>query len=561
MGLVSKYCGNEGCELFRVDNPRHAVRLLKYVSHHYNHDSVLNDVLNLADAFNHLSRLEACVDLCCQAITGGRFDLCSDLIEKLYDRDSLLADSTCSGVVSFCIDLAAQLSKSNNNASLPSSRIKRLRENALFGSSAACLVIPIVLAQSRAEFPSLNHYSKVDFSFLESSKSDFLRINELQRNHSVFLSVSDMKCASNLLKVGASLIDPVVHAYSHKRDKAWTVKLSRARRACSLLAGACDCPETEFWCAAVSIVTSPLRWAFDDNLCIEFLWDVGVLDGFCVSNTIAPRVGLSVGFGLCLKASNQARASCDDFSENFGRALSLLQDYCLSSCPENLISQCQSLSTLAETVWRVLLRGDESVGERLELFRSSLPIKSWSSRDQFPPLKGKAKDVDTNDIFSRAPALHGTWYIGDGLLLPASESIARSVNFCKEMMGTFNRDAVRFIPLASGGINQMIDFLIHRGALSAALRLLAASSAILLCSIVPDTGLISLKDRVQEIFTALIERSLGGTGNGITSKIVDSQHAVSFLLSLPMKLAFKVCHTQKKQMHNSHFAMLNVEAF
>jgi hypothetical protein len=50
----------------------------------------------------------------------------------------------------------------------------------------------------------------------------------------------------------------------------------------------------------------------------------------------------------------------------------------------------------------------------------------------------------------------------------------------------------------------------------------------------------ALADANHQTVTALAERYLGGTGNGITSGVVDSQLAVSFLLCLPLKLAFKV---------------------
>lgn len=538
--IVRKYVGSEGCELFRVDNPRHAVRLLDFVCQHFKAQSALNDALDLADAFNHLSRLDACVALCTNAISGGCFELCSDFTEEMYGRDSILANSTCIRVVYYCREMVSE-STSVHFSSLPASKEATLKKSALNATSAASCVLSIMFSQSNiiaTESLSAATYSKVDYAHLQSLKRDFLRINELQKDHSVFLSFPDLRSTTALLKVAANLMTPIVVAYAAGDWNLFNLKLARAKRACSLLAGASECQETEFWCAAVSMVASPLKWAFDDGLSTDFLVDVGVLGGFNAPNSVSARASLSAAFGLCLKASNEGKI---DFNENIGRAVSLVHDYCLATCPELLLIQCQSLSSLAEMVWHVLLRGDEGIGERLDYFRSNLLIKSWSSKYQVTGIKCDSA-TENPDPFasSRMPALHPSWYVGDGLLLPPTESMSRCVKFCKDVMNALTVFSRRFVPLASGGISAMTNFLFQRGAVSVALRLLSCSSVLLLCSGVPNVAYGSLATLIQEVFTASVERSLGGTGNGIISQIVDSQNAVSFLLSLPAKLAFKV---------------------
>jgi hypothetical protein len=542
--LVRSYLGSKACELFRVDNPRHAIRLLGFVAQHFRRESVLNDVLDLADAFNHLSPLDACTLLFYNAIVGGCTENCSDFCEKLYERDSLLADSTCARVVSYCSELVAECSKAID-MKMPPSRLDRAKKDALNASSVACSIIPIAFAQSHSiasESLSMNPYKKVDFSLLESLKLDFLRINELQRDHSVFLSISDLKCPKKVLHVAASLLEPVVMAYnSEDRTNGWTLQLTRTRRACSLLAAACDCQEMEFWCAAVAIVTSPLEWKYDDGRCIDFLGDLGVLGGFRASNAVSSRAILSVAFCLCIKASNESRSSQNGFLENFGRAVSLLKDYCLILCPKSLLNQSQSLFVLAESVWQVLLRGDEGVGETLEGFRKKLLEEAWNLRNPFTR-DVLAKDDGRHEIRDSLcrPVLNESWYIGDGLLLPPAESITRTVKFCKELMSSLTVSSHNFVPITTGGISEVTRFLLSRGALSVSLRLLSCSSVMLLCSRVPGITYGTLTSAIHDVFTASAERSLGGSGNGITSRIVDSQLAVSFLLSLPIKLAFKV---------------------
>ena len=542
-GIARKYCGAEGCDLFRVENPRHAVRLLDFITQHCHREGALSDALDLCDAFYHLNRLDATTSLCTQCISVGNVEMCTDTIEKIYEKDVALGDSTCDRVVSFCAELISENAKYLNH-NLTRCRVEKLRESALCGSTAACATLSILFAKSRStasESTTINHYSKIDIVYLESLKSDFTRINEMQRNHSVFLALTDLRCTATLLKVAASLLDPVVAAYVSGDRTLWNLKLSKAKRACSLLAGACECSAMEFWCAVASIVSSPFKWAHDDTLWLTFLKDVGVLGGLQAANAVSSRAILSAAFSLCLKGSKQALAKQPGFNENIGTAVSLIHDYLLLSCPGSLLLQAQSLSTLTETVLSVLLRGDEGVGENLEKYRLGLRIDSWSSRDRAEASKRGIVDTDTALLPSPCRSLHSTWYIGDGLLLPPAESMSRSVKFCKDVMSSLSVSTHKTTPLSCGGIHEMIQFLFHRGALSVGIRLLSCSSALLFCSGVPDNALNSLTSAFQDAYVALVERSLGGIGNGITNSMVDSQLAASALLSLPMKLAFKVC--------------------
>lgn len=542
-GIARKYCGDEGGDLFRVDNPRHAVRLLEFITQHFRWEGALGDSLDLCDAFYHLSRLDATTALCTQCVSANNVEMCADTIEKIYEKDVALADSTCDRVVSFCAELISEDANYQNN-NLPRCRVEKLRESAICGSTAACAILSIMFAKLRSatsESTTINHYSKIDMVYLESLKADFTRINEMQRNHSVFLTLTDLRCTATLLKIAASLLDPVVAAYVSGDRTLWNIKLSKARRACSLLAGACECSDMDFWCAAASVVSSPFKWAHNDTLCLAFMKDVGVLGGFQAASTVSSRAILSAAFSLCLKGSKQAMAKQAGFNENIGTAVSLIHDYLLLSCPDILLLQAQSLSTLTETVLNVLIRGDEGVGEKLEKYRFSLQSESWSSHDRAKASKLGIEDKDNALLPCTCRSLHPTWYIGDGLLLPPVESMSRSVKFCKDIMSSLSVSTHKTTPLSFGGIHGMIQFLFHRGALSVGIRLLSCSSALLFCSGVPDNALNALTSAFQDAHVALVERSLGGIGNGITNSMVDSQLAVSALLSLPMKLAFKVC--------------------
>jgi hypothetical protein len=92
---------------------------------------------------------------------------------------------------------------------------------------------------------------------------------------------------------------------------------------------------------------------------------------------------------------------------------------------------------------------------------------------------------------------------------------------------------------------RIYDFLNARGAHTIALRLRASSSAIELVSnndISPfDVDSSTLSDAgFSNESKFLVERSLGGSGSGITSGSIDSELALAYLLTLTMKTAFKV---------------------
>ena len=93
--------------------------------------------------------------------------------------------------------------------------------------------------------------------------------------------------------------------------------------------------------------------------------------------------------------------------------------------------------------------------------------------------------------------------------------------------------------------DRIYDFLNDRGAHTIALRLRASASAIELVSnydISPfDVDNSILGDGgISNESKYLVERSLGGSGSGITSGSIDSELALAYLLTLPIKTAFKV---------------------
>lgn len=101
-GVVEKYCGSQARELFRIDTPRHSVRLMDFVTCHFSCETVLDDVLSLCDAFTHLSHVDACRGLLQKVLLQESMEKkCLSFMEHILLRDSTLAVITLVGVVSF----------------------------------------------------------------------------------------------------------------------------------------------------------------------------------------------------------------------------------------------------------------------------------------------------------------------------------------------------------------------------------------------------------------------------------------------------------------------------
>ena len=80
-----------------------------------------------------------------------------------------------------------------------------------------------------------------------------------------------------------------------------------------------------------------------------------------------------------------------------------------------------SFGSLLDTVGEAFTRADEGKGEIKDAFRQQLQTSIWKERlSSDEVLSQKLLCV----IPVRRPALHPTWYIGDGLLLPPTEVLA-----------------------------------------------------------------------------------------------------------------------------------------
>ena len=534
-GIVGRYCGEGAKELFHVDNPRHAVRLIQHVSKHIRCETILADIMNLCEAFAHLSRVDACSHVMQHAILEGDSGVYCSFLEAIYGRNGSLAKKTFEKVLSFVCDM---VSDGSTNASLLSgNQDTPRRKQARLAISCACDIVPIALSHLQAgvaDFSGELTSLSFDEPRLEKLLEDFERIRTLQTDHSIYLSIPDLQQPKKLVEVVISMFEPIVEAYLSGSTQVFGTNVTRARRVATILAGNTQVNDTDLWYAAVGSCAGRIARKTQGRQCVDFLSDLGVLES--TEHVVAARACVALALSLCHKASQQLGEHEIVYAmKNIILASSLLQDYGLLSCPDDYLGSTVAIGELADTVGQVLVKTDEGFGEELDEFRKDLHACAARKKWSFVPTSQSQSDDIGKSLRLRRPALHSSWYVGDGLLLPPLESLSRGIEFCRSSMG-----AVRGLSHAGTSCLQLHHFLEGRGAHSLSLRLLCNSTAIQLSTTTGSESFDLFFEANQKNTTSLAERYLGGTGNGITSGIVDSQLAVSFLLCLPAKQAFKV---------------------
>jgi hypothetical protein len=537
-GIVGRYCGEGAKELFHVDNPRHAIRLLEFVAQHIHDEAGLSDALDLCEAFHHLSREHACSLVLQNAILKGEQDLSCSFLESLYRKNAMLAKATFALVISFCIDLIEECSLViSSDAS--EYQIKKRENQAKLVTSCACALTPVSLANihsSAGGFVGESSSSHLDEAKLEDRMQDFEIIRALQTDHSIFLSIYDLHQPNALVRVATEMFDPIVQSYVEGNPQTSSTIVTRTRRVCSLLARSSQIQDYDLWYAAAGSSACLLAWKTQDGQCMDFLADLGVLEA--AQNSVAARSCLAVALALCMKASKQLDSVPALTSmKNVILASSLLQDHALLSCPDVFLSATLSLGELVDIVSQVLVRSDEGIGEQLDDLRKELHTTAAAKRWSFAPTNERVESDVGDSLRLRRPALHSTWYVGDGLLLPPMEALARGIEYCRYSMGTGSRQLMS-VP-SHAGLN-LHYFVESRGAYALTLRLMCNSTVNQLCSPGSDASFDAMAEANQQTAVSLAERYLGGTGDGITSGLVDSQLAVAYLLCLPLKQAFKV---------------------
>ena len=541
-GIVRKYCGPAAGELFRVDNPLHAVRLVDFVSRHFKTPSVLSDLLDLCDAFTFLRREEACTLVLERAAEAGETDLCVKHLGSVFALGNEISENVARRVIKYCDhtleEACSMISYSDGGFQADMSKKKAIK---------ACRV-----ACSLAEACHAHFHEEDDSSlFLRSSFSvllrDFERIQRLQANHNLFLPLSVFDSPSATLRASRSVLKPVVESFVNGNLEDGEFLLLRAKAACSILSGLNKRGDQSIWYTVAGEAASHIASSTEDGRYLDFLAATGILNDF--GDEDAVNALLSVALTLCRRASNESFGGAGIGSdtlrmEDVIRASSLVHDYALISCSERMLVALVSIALLTETASQVLLRADEGLGEALESLSEKLAGHARMRRNHV-----KSRDIpidgeDFNVLRTGRPMLHTSWYVGDGLLLPPRDALHSSVAYCRDLLDVCLKSGN--VPANADGPVELHRFLGERGAHAAALRIvcvytsMALSAGRLPSSFDGNTVGAGFLQNLRNTLKCLCERSLGGSGSGITSVTIDSQLAVTFLLSLPLKVAFKV---------------------
>lgn len=529
-GIVGRYCGEGAKELFHVDNPRHAIRLLQFVAGQLNRDSILTDTLDLCDAFAHLSREDACSSIFQNVVLRSDDELGKRFFEQLFLRNAVLAQATFSRIILYCMDLLEENSsmrcKSMSNSSNISAAEKR------FDDVLKCSLMFTELALSKLQmggYTSGHRFSIVHFdeTSLESLHENLKRIDSLQREFSIRFSLSTLRSPKNALNEVSDLLLPLAQSIMDELPSSTSHSITQAKRMCAILSEPCQIKDGSLWYAAVGATACNLAKQSKDQECLDFMSNIGLLK--TLDQNVAARSALAVSLSFCMKALKYAEdiQTLQPAMRHIIMSLSLLQDNAIMLCPNELLDKTLSLTELCDMVTHVLVRTDEGVGEEMDSFRRDLQTK-FTKKQQTLLAVSISKSTDVSIC---RKSLHSKWYIGDGLLLPPNETLSGSLRYCKAALRA---------PGKSDAAMMLQSFVDGRGAHALGLRLLSTTIASRLSTKEQDPSYFDLEQAVQQTTLAMAERYVGGTGNGITSGIIDSQLSVSCLLSLPLKMAFRV---------------------
>lgn len=541
-GIVRKYCGPGAGELFRVDNPLHTIRLVDFVSRHFKTPSVLSDVLDLCDAFTFLTREEACTLVLERAAEAGETDLCVKLLGSVFALGHEISENVSRRVIKYCShaleEACAAVSHSDGGFQADMSKEKAI---------SACRVARAIAEACHAHFHEEDDSSSFLRSYFSVLLRDFERIQRLQQYHNLFLPLSVFDSPSATLRASRSVLKPVVEAFVNGNLEEREFLLLRAKAACTILSGLNKRGGQTIWYTVAGEAASHIASSTDDGRYLDFLAAAGILNDFGDEDAVNSL--LSVALTLCRRASNEsfgvAGIGSDTLRmEDVIRASSLVHDYALIGCPERMLVALVSIGLLTETASQVLLRADEGLGEALESLSEKLARDARMRRNHVKSRDSPIDGEDFNVLRTGRPLLHTSWYVGDGLLLPPRDALHTSVAYCRDVLDVCLKWGNA--PANADGPVELHRFLGERGAHAAALRIVCVYTSMALSAgqlpstfdgnTIGDGFLQNLRNTLK----CLCERSLGGSGSGITSVTIDSQLAVTFLLSLPLKVAFKV---------------------
>lgn len=533
--IVRRYCGATAAyELFRVDNPQHAKNLLDFVCRQVETETVFLDALDLCEAFTDLSKTEASIHILQRAVVSGNSERCKSLVNEMFYFDAALAVLACEQAIEYACDTLYDL-KAKVLSNIETT-CKSAKETSISTCRAALTVAEILKSKdsrNHGKCPIVVGRRHHDWHGL------LTRVSQLQKHHDIFVSPPCLLSSHSRFANAKQKIEPLLK--SPNIQDISSISFTDGKRICKLLVGPDQDETSRLYLCVIGEIAVKLVWQHDHLFVLHFIRYGGLLED--LDNDASCRALVAVVTALCTKVSigkfttlSSRDDTVESFMMNVVSASSVIQEYVIVKCPGVMLEEVSTLAILTMTTKQILKRFDGEIGERLKSIEC---ICSSTTRNLSP-----IKLTQQNGALPSLPKLHRSWYIGDGLLLPPNDASAACISYCNEdlvMISVVTRSTQLKRADLSGAF-AFYQLLSDRGAHSYALSILSRSfTTVISTSHDPDVECLWQSiESTQESFRLLTERSLGGSGNGITSVIVDSELAVPYILSIPIKLAFKV---------------------
>eukprot|EP00977_Amphora_coffeiformis_P013565 scaffold3586_cov164-Amphora_coffeaeformis.AAC.16 len=527
--IISKYCGRGARELFRVDNPKHAINLMDFVIRRVKSPGQIKDILELCDAFLHLTKRDSVVAVMRQGIINGESDLCIDVVSAIYENDATLADEVLAGSLSFIVELLSEKCRLGEGCSeLPIETMSFIKKATLIGCELLSLAVQLGRELSSDFDSDIDCF--VNGNTLSLFHDQFLRLHELQDRHEIFLSFSDLYSPEKQIIATVTALRRAMEAYINDDFKGFLTKVKKAERACMLLTGRKSEEKHDIWKVASSCVAESLVSRIDPMNFCKFLNSAGFFDG--EESGVACRGLLRLAMTLC-GDNRQEDNDLDILTEAYELSLaaSLVRDHAIRMSDSSTLLFVVDVDSCLDTCHSILTMTDNGHGDKVIVFRESIVAMSPNNPSD---RKRLSQDV-FEQLVVHQPSLHPTWYHGDGLLLPPDQTSSTLKWFC--------RSTLRQSSSASQASSELQRLLSEKGSSFSRLRILNVFWSKFLVSPslrVTETICEGVSADFENSLQSLAERSVGGTGVGMTSGTIDSELSVAFLLSLPVKLAFKI---------------------
>jgi hypothetical protein len=595
--ILCHYCGRESRDWFHVADAEHGKALIRHVARFIDEPAVIDHIWVLCSAFMNCDKVSIFADVLERTMLTQCDDKIGNVIKLLKDvlgHDDELGQIVALHTIRFGMRLINQYCNALQNSD--DSITKEMQKNNQTKAEIACAsslkiaaLMKEVCRQNKRRQPDAASSKEATFNAWNEKWQDLSRLKRLQTRHRVFISISSLQQEAEVDFTLAKLLQPVLNLVatpSGKRENTtanWSRKAQElfaiARQACSTLCRTHNSSCRSWWRAISQTACRLIETTSDDACVYDFLLASGILeeDAAAISALSTENTSSAIACvaeSLMHRASDLVRNtnSCNGYASDTEqflvsdrdasvekllrpmkfviRASMLAEHFCLLHASDTKLSKTVSLANSIDLVSQVLLRSDKGVGEALEQKRQEL----WQDSFLMRHVSALGETNEKSSTPRPQPLLpcrkiHPTWYVGDGLLLPPDKCLSLSLRQWVYHQSTTSSNAKHSIK----GFHikgDMLRLLNERGAHNLAMRILASSASEVVSLTNSDlhqsvlAARQSAKKQVEALFAGtnkfLAERSLGGSGTGFTSGVVDSHLAVGYLFMLPLKVGFKV---------------------